>query len=153
VATIRKILCAVDFSDHSLEAAKQAAGLARAVGAELYVLHVYQSGQYTGPPDTGAVTGKTAEHHRVHAREMLEKCCGELQSPGLRIHPRLTEGVPYEQIVKSAAEVGAGMVVLGRRGRTTFARILLGSVAERVVRLADCPVLTVPLPRKQPVMN
>jgi nucleotide-binding universal stress UspA family protein len=150
MAAIRKILCAVDFSDHALAAAKQAAELARAIGAELYLLHVYQAAQYAGTPGIGGSTAELSAHYRVHLQEMLEQVCRECRLPGVRIHTRLAEGVVYEQIVKHGTEVGADMIALGTRGHTSFARILLGSVAERVVRLSDRPVLTVPLPRKTP---
>jgi nucleotide-binding universal stress UspA family protein len=84
----------------------------------------------------------------VQLQELLEQHCRECQLPGVKTHTRLAEGVVYEQIVKYATEINADMIALGTRGHTGFARILLGSVAERVVRLSDRPVLTVPLPRK-----
>ena len=85
---------------------------------------------------------KPGEIRRL-AEDTLEARCGQLRQSGIKARWRLEVGVPFEEIVKAAHEEGADMIVMGTHGRSGLNRLLLGSVAERVVRLALCPVLTV----------
>jgi len=74
---------------------------------------------------------------------MLDGLIREAEERGVAAESKLTQGVPYDQIVKTAENVNADLVVMATHGRTGMRHVLLGSVAERVVRLAPCPVLTV----------
>ena len=80
---------------------------------------------------------------RTWAEETLEVRVTDLRQRGIKARWRLQVGVPFEAIVRVAEEEQAGMIVMGTHGRSGLNRVLLGSVAERVIRLAPCPVLTV----------
>ncbi len=138
---IKTILHATDFSDRSKPALELACSLARDLGARLVVLHVvsppvavYGEGMIATLPVTDL------EEVRKRLREV--KPC----DPGLPIDHRLVEGDPAEEIVREARDSGCDLIVLGTHGRTGLDRLLMGSVAERVMRKAACPVLTVRLP-------
>ncbi len=123
----RQILFATDFSETSDVAARTALAYARHFGARLHVLHVRWMGSDPVMPP------------------LLEKLAEEFRS----IVPVVTaveSGVPATQIVRYAEKHAIDLIVIGTHGRTGVARALLGSVAERIVRTAPCPVLTVPGP-------
>ena len=80
---------------------------------------------------------------RKWSEDALETRAGKLRESGIKTSWRVQMGAPHEEIVRTAAEEGAGMIVMGTHGRSGLNRALLGSVTERVVRLARCPVLTV----------
>jgi nucleotide-binding universal stress UspA family protein len=134
---IRTILHPTDFSERSGAAFRLACALARDYDAWLIALHVlptevvYGEGVVLPPPQA----------YRVEALEKLEEMRAE--GPGVRVETRLAEGNPAEQIIRLAREVPCELVVMGTHGRTGLGRLLMGSVAEQVVRKAPCPVLTV----------
>ncbi|WP_028587484.1 universal stress protein [Desulfocurvus vexinensis] len=140
---IKKILCAVDFSDSSRIVAAYAATLARSLGAEVVVLYVAPSlTQYVGfhvPPSSiesfvgGIVDG---------AEQTMEKFIEE-HFKGLTAAGKVTTGYAAEEILTVAQENGADMIVMGTHGRKGIDRILFGSVAEKVVKSAPIPVFTV----------
>jgi nucleotide-binding universal stress UspA family protein len=123
---VRDIVFATDFSDCSVVASKVAAEYATAMNARLHILHI-----------TLAVSGKK---HFDHLKEIKVKMPEHLQV--VRV---VETGTPAAQIVRYAERVGADLIVLGTHGRTGVTRAILGSVSERVVRTAGCPVLTVPM--------
>jgi nucleotide-binding universal stress UspA family protein len=137
----KKICCAIDFSESSRLALEQAAELAGGVGAELTLVHVHT------PPSHAAVDVLTGapEGASVAARE-LEKLLTGWRADAERVSGRaariaLLSGDPAEQIVRFARESGSDLVVVGTHGRRGLRRLVLGSVAERVLRAAPCPVL------------
>jgi len=138
---IHTILHPTDFSDRSQLAFRLACALARDYGARLVLLHVapipvlvYGEGVVPPQPDDYL--------------EQLEEELHRLQAPDPSIHVehRLKEGDPVTEILEVAEETGADLVVMGTHGRTGLGRLLMGSVAEHVVRRASCPVLTVRTP-------
>ena len=135
------ILHPTDFSKHSQYALWLAGALARDHGARLIVLHVV--------PTPAVVYGEgmvpsSPEELRAAAREQLD---GLQMPPGeVRAERRLEEGDAPEGILRVAQEVMADLIVMGTHGRTGLGRLLLGSVAEEVMRKAPCPVLTVKTP-------
>lgn len=138
---IRTILHPTDFSERSGYAFQLACALTRDYGARLVVLHVAPRpviayGEGILPPDPEAVFQE--------AKEQLAR----LEVPGgnVRAERRLEEGDPTTEILRVAREINADLIVLGTHGRTGLARLLMGSVAEEVVRKASCPVLTVTHP-------
>jgi nucleotide-binding universal stress UspA family protein len=139
-----KIMCATDFSDAGLAAENQALTLARALGGELVYLHVSVE-----TPLFGASASVTAELQRIYdeehrwATEMLAARVAAAQSRGLRARSLLRRGVPHEEIVAACAAESPDILAMGTHGRSGLDRLLMGSVAERVVRTAPCPVLTV----------
>lgn len=139
----RKILVGVDFSAHSGRALDRALELARTVGAEVHALHTcpllaYALGdEHPDAPDF---------EHRVHARvdEELARLRERVAASGATLHTHRVDGSPGPQVAAFADQIGADLIVVGTHGRTGFDRVLLGSVAERVLRLAHVPVLAVP---------
>jgi nucleotide-binding universal stress UspA family protein len=135
----RAVLHPTDFSDASEPALRVARSLARDRGARLILLHVV--------PLT-ALVGETAsdlvEESRAY-RDALERLRARLDRPDLKepVETRLAWGDAAAEIVRAAAEFGCGLVVMGTHGRTGLGRLLMGSVAESVLRAADCPVLAV----------
>jgi len=134
----RSILVPVDFSDQSLEALRMARMIARDDLSRLCVLHVAEPLHADWHADMTALQ-KTA--HEV-IRNVLEKFVrAEFGDAGPRRH--FAQGKPVDVIVRYAAKMNADLIVLGTHGRTGLPRVLIGSVAERVVRHAPCPVLVV----------
>jgi nucleotide-binding universal stress UspA family protein len=139
---IKRILCPTDFSSCSKGALEDAVALAKITGAEVSVLHVYQNpahmlpmGGYAGP-----VSDMLADL-RTHVAQELEALADAHRKEGARIDVLLVEGIPYKGILDRAEEWSADLIVMGTHGRTGVERALAGSVAERVIRLAPCPVL------------
>jgi nucleotide-binding universal stress UspA family protein len=150
MSNVQKILAPVDFSDNSDAAVGYAVFLAQALDAVIELLHV------ASPPASAAHTmthaGAPVAYDAVGKmmRESAEEQLGALLErlpPGARqrIVPRAELGSPDRTIVDMARRNNFDMIVMGTRGRSGLARLILGSVAEKVVRHAPCPVVTVPL--------
>lgn len=155
VPTFTKIVAATDFSDDSKLALSFAEELARKFSADLVVLHVDQPlapvmmTPELGPAmDVGAM-GRIAEEQRLLAQRELDKIAGRLRDSGLKVKSMLKVGSPFLEILHTAQNEGADLIVLGTHGRTGLAHVLMGSVAERVVQKAPCPVLTIRHPDRK----
>jgi len=149
--TTAPVLCAVDFSDDSEAALLWAAAQAEREDAPLVVLHVVHdpasSPGFYRKPDADWLQPM----EEVAAEMFTEFLAGVRQrhpeASGLaRVETRLVTGLPSGRISEVAAEVGAGHVVVGSRGRTGLPHIMLGSVAERVAQIAEAPVTVVKTP-------
>jgi nucleotide-binding universal stress UspA family protein len=140
----RRILHATDFSSASRAAFQRAVSLARQNRAQLLLVHVmvpptpFVAGRM--PPKTYEELERAA---RRSARASLDAALAKARTAGARAVAILTEGVPFEEIVRTAKRRRGDLIVVGTHGRSGFSRFFLGSVAERVVRSATCPVLTV----------
>lgn len=138
-----KILAAVDASEDSELALRSAVDLANNnEGSELHVLHVGLA-SYWATPD--AMHPEEAERLEEDARQVLEEQIEKVEGAGEAVaekHLKMGEKVD-EQIVNLADELGAGLIVVGSRGKNTMERLLLGSEAESIVRHAHCPVLVI----------
>ena len=140
---IRKILVPVDFSEHSQRALDEASGLAKAFGAELHLLHCYQI-HPTAIAPYGIVVPETLEHDvRMAALQRLSEWREKAAAQGIRVQEHITAHFPAEEIAAMADRLAIDLIVMGTRGLTGLKHVLLGSVAERTIRLARCPVLTV----------
>ena len=143
---IKKILVPTDFSDRALHALDYAIDLARLLRAELVVLFVVEPVQYASPADLyGASVNLSMlfeEQQRI-GREQLTRLAQQLKSRRLEVQTVLETGVPYQAITETAQVLKADLIVMATHGRTGLSHIFLGSVAEKVVRSAACPVLTV----------
>ncbi len=139
-----RIVVPTDFSACAEEAWTLAGRLADAFGAELVLLHVLVEGPlfHEGPFNMDKAR-KVYEAARKWAEESLEQWGGTAREKGLKVRWVLRTGVPYREIVALATDERADLVLMGTHGRGGIDRALLGSVADRVVRLAPCPVLTV----------
>lgn len=140
----RCILVPVDFSASSLEALQLALALARRYDARLVLLHVI------APPHPDMLIDATQIERDVHAaaHERLTRLADATKKIWPRTSRELRTGHPVTTIIALASRTNADLIVIGTHGRTGFKRALIGSVAERVVRHAPCPVLTV-RPRAQ----
>ncbi len=149
---IDRVLCPVDFSEWSVEAMQYAAFVCKKVGAELTLLHVFEMPAYAvTPPGASSVAGASIDESIRQLSQELERRLdvekAKLDTGGRPIATRLVDGAPFRTIVDVAEELKANLIVMGTQGRTGVQRLLVGSVAERVVRFAPCPVLTVPRPK------
>lgn len=139
--TLQRILVATDFSEHSDKAVRYGAAMAKKLEAELHLLHVvqptpvmYEEGMYF-PTDAD-------EQLEAAAQQQLQtlEVAG---SEGVAIVRQVVRGAPFVEILRYAKDQSVNLIVVGTHGRGAIAHILLGSVAERVVRKAACPVLVV----------
>jgi nucleotide-binding universal stress UspA family protein len=142
-----KILTAIDFSDSSDFAFEYALTLARQFQSELTVMHVINEpvdlrGFYV-PHISFEQLEKEIEEG---AEKMMEKFCQSKMGGFSGYTTAVVAGIPYEEIIRKAEETGASLIVLGTHGRTGIDHLIFGSTAERVVRSAACPVLTIRLP-------
>ena len=142
----KKILFATDFSAPSQAALEYASSLARDTGATLVIVHVeellvqYGSGDqvYYSPPQCP----------NPELKRMLEKVVPSVKD--VKYEHRLVMGVAADEILRISEEEGVDLIVLGTHGRTGLARVLMGSVAEDVMRRSTCPVLTLKATAKMP---
>ncbi len=144
--SLKRILMATDFSDYSKEALDYAVYLAKTIGADLYLLHVYEIPMLVIPGETLSVRTEVYEwlgDLKEDTAKSLEAQADKVRHQGVQVHPILKEGHPFREILNVAQEISADLIVLGTHGRTGLPHVLLGSVAERVVRKASCPVFTV----------
>ncbi len=139
-----KILHPTDFSECATRAEAGAVDLAGKLGGEIVLLQVLVETPLYGETVLNMSKVQSVyDAQRKWAEETLEGRADELRRRGLKASWRVQVGVPFEEIVKVAKEEHADMIVMGTHGRSGLNRALLGSVAERVVRLAPCPVLTI----------
>ena len=131
---VKKILYPTDFSSYSNQAYFHAVGLAETYGASLTVVYVYTPG-----------SAESAGGDRPYWRSQLEQV--RPANPQIPVHHAFLEGDPATEITRYAADVGVDVIVIGTHGRTGIDRLVLGSVAEKVMREAPCSVLVVKLPR------
>ena len=137
---IHKILYPTDLSEQSQAAFEVARALARDHNAGLHVLHVMPLSIAYGE---GFVLPPVPEH-TVELKEQLEKL--DPHDPAIPFTSHLTEGDPALEIIERAKDLGCDLIVMGTHGRSGLRRLLMGSVAEEVVRKAHCPVITVKFP-------
>lgn len=139
-----KILHPTDFSECATDAQATAVDLAGRLGSEIVLLQVLVETPLYGESVLNMPkVQRVYDAQRKWAEETLEARVGDLRRRGLKASWRVQVGVPFEEIVKIADEERVDMIVMGTHGRSGLNRVLLGSVAERVIRLAPCPVLTV----------
>lgn len=141
---IRHILAPTDFSEDSKQAILYANGWAQKVGARLSLLHVIQLSAH---PVQGYMVPELAmeflDELEREASLQLAQLLPEAGDANVEVTRRVVVGVPYEKILETAAAENVDLIVMATHGRTGLPHLFLGSVAERVVRLAPCPVLTV----------
>jgi nucleotide-binding universal stress UspA family protein len=142
------ILVPVDFSKGSDRAVAQAEQLAVALGTQIELFHAYQLPVFALPDSTVTVSPTYVGDLTERAQNELNRHRELLHGRGVGVTTKLLEGNPADAIVERAEQLHASMIVLGTHGRSGFRRFLLGSTAERVVRMATVPVLTVHLPEE-----
>jgi nucleotide-binding universal stress UspA family protein len=147
VSTFRTIVVAVDFSENSREAFRTAVQLAGELGASVQVVHVVsqsalrtciQEGLFAPGDDDDIVRAKV----KAHVDRQFDEFVAAEGAEAAQVERVVLRGDPARNLVEHIEERGGDLIVVGRRGQT-LADVLLGSVAERVVRQASCPVLIV----------
>ncbi|MGH8698492.1 MAG: universal stress protein [Burkholderiales bacterium] len=143
-AGFARILVPTDFSAPSEAAWKTACRLGRALGAELILVHVFaEPPLYSEGPFSGERVREVYATGRAWVEKMLEEWAEAARAEGLTARVLVRLGVPHREILALTAYERADLVVIGTHGRGGVERALIGSVADRVVRLAPCPVLSV----------
>lgn len=143
---IRRILCPIDFSEFSRRALDHAIAIARWYGSTVTALHVFSPAPVPafGPGFAGfePIVLTDVDRHQLlaHTKEFV----AAESAPGVAIETVLREGNSAVEILAQASATDVGLIVIGTHGRSGFERLVLGSVAEKVLRKARCPVLTVP---------
>ena len=147
---IQKIVCPVDYSNCAQQALKYATDLAKRFHAEVCIVHAYEDpAAYVTPMPMSGYVGPGAElllELRKQLEQRLAQTKDEVEKLGVRVRSELLEGAPYRVVLDWAKEYGADLIVVGTHGHTGLTHALLGSVTERIVRMAHCPVLTIRTP-------
>lgn len=140
----KKILVPVDFSSDSAQAVRMAMDLALRYEAALTLIHVYEPVAYMMPDANTFFTQPQLDQLFAELRKHLDALQAEARAGGVvRVETRLEQGFAVSEICESAKRMGCDLIVMGTHGRTGLSHLFLGSVAERVLRMAPCPVLTV----------
>jgi universal stress protein A len=141
---IRHILAPTDFSERATQAVTAAFELVQTFGAKLTVLHVVEPPSYLVDSHASAHQGPVLlKALKEQAGRELEHFLSQVPGAQVEIMRRVTVGAPYQRITETATSEPVDLIVMATHGRTGLKHLLLGSVAERVVRLAPCPVLTI----------
>jgi nucleotide-binding universal stress UspA family protein len=147
---LKKILYPTDFSEYSLAALPYAVSIAKQNDAELYCLHVvdmpqeeYLTSEYMVPLNVPHVPEDKVLRT---ARARMERFVTENLSEIVKVESRVLVGIPFVEIIRYARDQSIDLIVIGTHGHSALAAMLLGTVAEKVVRKAPCPVLTVKHP-------
>lgn len=145
---VERILFPTDFSEGSFHALPYAVDLAKHYNAKLFIIHViYDIAKATDSHIPHISADELYKEISAWAQKEMESCCIE----GIRglqdVKKQVLRGVPYEEIIKFAGDEKIDMIVMGTYGRIGLERFIFGSTAERVVRRAPCPVMTVRVPK------
>ena len=148
---IRRILIPIDYSDNSKAALAYGAELAVTFGASLDIVHVWDRPTYVAdavmvqrPGEAHKPIGELIRENAQH--DMAEFMSSITLPSGVPVQTRLLSGDPAATLIAELKKAEHDLVVLSTHGRTGFAHLLLGSIAEKLVRLSPVPVLTVPMP-------
>lgn len=139
---LKKILCPIDHSDCSKEALRYAVSFAMKDEAKLYLLHVIDIRSFDESID--AMSKQIPDDETLNQlKTKLLDCIPEEIRSGMDVEAIVVQGIPFAEIISTARKENIDMIVIGSHGRTGIAHIMLGSVSEKVIRKAPCPVLTV----------
>ena len=146
---IKKVLVPIDFSDYSKSSLRYAVNFAKQFNAEIYLIYVLEPVIY--PPDFSmgqiAIPSVNAEWDE-RAREELENLAKTEIPEGVSVKIILKNGKPFLEIIDTASEENIDLIIIATHGHSGVEHILFGSTAEKVVRKAPCPVLTLREPVK-----
>jgi nucleotide-binding universal stress UspA family protein len=148
---LRRILCAVDFSEFSLDGLRHGLMLAPWYGSELRLFHVYgPAPTLLGVKDIPANLPQSQIDTNKLTEELRTFCAPLLEGSAQKTQIVLKEGSPAKEIAREAESWPADLLILGTHGRSGFERLFLGSVTEKVLRSTRVPVLTIPPPVRRP---
>lgn len=136
---IEKIFVPTDFSSCSQEAIAYAVFLAEQLNATILLTHVLEPISY--PIDFAMI--ESVDYDQMKTGRALDQIARAWRQKGIRIETHLFKGDPVTEIVKKAKDLECDLIVMGTHGRTGMAHLMMGSVAERVIRTSSLPVLTV----------
>ncbi len=145
---IKKILVPIDFSDYSLKALSYAIDFAQLTNAELFIVYVIEPIIYPTDFTLGEVVPTFESTIEVNFSEQLKKLAEEQIGDKLKYNLITKEGRPFLEIINAAKETDADLIIIATHGHTGMEHILFGSTAEKVVRKAPCPVLSLRDPIK-----
>ena len=137
----KKILCPVDFSDTSMNAANNAINFSMEIKAEITFIHIIdiQALQNIGDLSGGGINDINLLIEEE--KPVLSKLKDECDKKGIKVKTVLTHGEPVSVILETIKEEGHDLIIMGTHGKTGLTRLVLGSIAENVVRKSDIPVL------------
>jgi nucleotide-binding universal stress UspA family protein len=150
---IKKILTPTDLSSFSVSGVRYACDLAKALGAEVIVAHAVSTSEFTSHATSLKITSSGAEANDLlgklleHQKNMLRQFCEHhlaSVSSGLNVQQIVEIGDAHTLIVSWARDKAADLIVMSTHGRSGLPRMILGSVTEKVLRSASCPVLAIP---------
>ena len=145
MASFKRLLVPVDFSDASKRALSTALNLAGELGAEIKVIHIHQvQTQYM--IEGGLYAPELDEDELIEKRKMELDKFVEAHKPGVSVAKEVRAGIPETEILDIAKEFQADLIVMGTHGRTGLSHLLMGSVTENVLRHTDVPILSVRQP-------
>jgi nucleotide-binding universal stress UspA family protein len=147
MSRFKEILIPVDFSDHSLAALEAAVDLAKVFDSRLHLIHCYSIQPGGISPYGVAMPSSYFTDIREAASKQLAEWRLKHLPADILVDTKTVSQMPSKAIVEAALEVGADLIVMGTRGHSGFKHALLGSVTERTIRIAPCPVLTVHAPK------
>ncbi len=150
---VKRILCPTDFSESSEHALTYAVSFARQYGATIYLVHVIEPitavpAIYLDPAMT--LDERPGLENSIH--KLLDEAIPKEIKDEVKVIPMIRRGAPFVEIITVAKEENVDLIIIATHGRSGLAHLLLGSTAERVVRKAPCPVLTVKHPEHEFVM-
>jgi nucleotide-binding universal stress UspA family protein len=140
---MKTIIVPTDFSPHSEKALDVAEKLVKLTGGKIHLLHCYQINVGGISPYGVTVPEEFNREVRDAAAKRIEDVEQQVAAKGIEVEAHITSRYASEAVSDLARELGADLIVMGTRGATGLKHILLGSVAERTLRIAPCPVLTV----------
>ena len=146
---IKKVLVPIDFSDYSKSSLRYAVNFAKKFDAEIYLIYVVEPVIY--PPDfsMGQIAIPSVNNEwDERAREELKKLAKTEIPDGVKVKTILKNGKPFMEIIDTASEENIDLIIIATHGHSGVEHILFGSTAEKVVRKAPCPVLTLREPIK-----
>ena len=141
---ITRILCPIDFSEFSRHALDYATGVARWYGASVHVMHVHHVLPVASTVPEMIPSMALTPEWRQELLRSVEAFATKDGSDAVPMTFEVAEGFPAHEVVAAARRAAVGLLVVGTHGRSGFAHLVLGSVAERVLRTAGCPVMTIP---------
>ena len=149
--TAQRFLVPVDFSENANQAVEYAIALASKLGARVTLLHVIQP-LPLGGGDMGVTVPYTyIQDLEAEITSRMQAYLERVTAAGLEGEIAVVHGVPFQEILETAKTQQVDLIIMGTQGRTGLQHVLMGSVAEKVVRLAPCPVLVVRQPTIVPI--